>query len=152
MLLGASAFAAGPCETADHRAFDFWVGEWNVYGKGGKLVGENSITREFNGCLIHEHYSTPGGYSGESLNAYDRGRKVWTQTWVDSGGLVLKLEGGLEGDSMVLEGKTVNRQAREISHRITWTPGEDGEVRQHWQSSAAGGEWKTLFDGTYRRK
>ena len=156
LILAALAFGvvgwAGPCDSSDHRAFDFWVGEWDVFGKGGKLVGQNSITREYNGCVIHERYSTPGGYTGESLNAYDRGRKVWTQTWVDSGGLVLKLEGGLEGSSMVLEGKTVAKNGAEITHRITWSPQEDGAVRQHWQSSGPDGEWKTLFDGTYKTK
>jgi hypothetical protein len=37
-------------------------------------------------------------------------------------------------------------------HRITWTPGVDGSVRQHWESATAGGEWQTAFDGTYTRK
>ncbi len=150
LLAAPLAFAVGPCESADHRAFDFWVGEWKVYGAAnGKLVASNSITREYNGCVIHERYATTGKYKGESLNVYDRGRKVWTQTWVDTSGLVLRLEGGLEGESMVLTGKTIAKNGAEIQHRISWTPLEGGAVRQHWQSSNDGVEWRTAFDGRY---
>ncbi len=36
--------------------------------------------------------------------------------------------------------------------RITWTPNDDGTVRQHWQTSEDGGKtWKTEFDGRYER-
>ena len=30
--------------------------------------------------------------------------------------------------------------------------GADGSVRQHWETSGADGKWKTVFDGTYRKK
>ena len=30
ILLSAQAYS-GPCDTADHRAFDFWLGEWQVW-------------------------------------------------------------------------------------------------------------------------
>ena len=46
---------------------------------------------------------------GESLNVYDGARKVWHQTWVDTAGTLLLLEGNLRGKSMVLEGQTIAR-------------------------------------------
>jgi hypothetical protein len=34
--------------------------------------------------------------------------------------------------------------------RITWSPGTEGSVRQHWESSRDGGAtWTTVFDGRY---
>jgi hypothetical protein len=147
-----AAAAAGPCDTAGHRQFDFWLGEWNVHTAAGKLAGVNNITAEYSGCVLHERYSTAGPYSGESLNAYDPGRKVWHQTWVDSAGTLLLLEGGIRDGSMVLEGETTDAEGKVTRHRITWTPNADGSVRQHWQSMSEGGEWSTLFDGLYTRR
>ena len=129
LLASAQPAVAGPCDTPDHRAFDFWVGEWDVYGKNGKLVGSNSITRDYNSCVVHEHYTTPRGYSGESFNIFDATRKAWHQTWVDSTGTLLLLDGGIEDGKMVLEGSGVNRRGKAVKHRITWTPNADGTVR-----------------------
>ncbi|HZP65437.1 MAG TPA: hypothetical protein VFB32_03950, partial [Rudaea sp.] len=87
-----SSLAATPipsCTDPAYRGFDFWLGDWNVHKSDGALAGHNRITREYNGCVIHEHYTTEHGYSGESLNIYDASRKVWHQTWVDNRGLLL---------------------------------------------------------------
>jgi hypothetical protein len=149
-LAATAATAAAACDPPEHRQFDFWVGDWQVTADG-KLAGTNQITREYDGCVIHERYTTPRGYAGESLNAWDAERKVWHQTWVDNSGTLLLLEGRLVGKEMVLEGAGVD-EGKAIKHRITWTPNADGSVRQHWETSGAGGQWKTVFDGTYRKK
>ena len=151
-LACAASAAAGPCDANEHRQFDFWVGEWNVRAPDGKLAGVNSIKKEYGGCVLHERYSTERGYTGESLNTYDAGRKVWHQTWVDTDGALLLLEGGLRDKSMVLEGQSVGAKGEVTRHRITWTPNADGTVRQHWQTNDGKGEWTTVFDGTYKRK
>jgi hypothetical protein len=146
------ALAAGPCETAQHKQFNFWLGEWSVHTPAGRLAGTNSIKAEYGGCVIHERYTTPGPYSGESLNVYDATRKVWHQTWVDSTGTLLMLEGGLRGKSMVLEGQTTGTAGKPIKHRITWTPNADGTLRQLWQSTDEHDQWVTTFDGKYSKK
>jgi hypothetical protein len=154
LLIGSSGTAgaapsAAPCGTADHRAFDFWVGKWNVRTPDGKLVGTNRIEREYGGCVVHEHYDTNRGYSGESLNIYDAERKVWHQSWVDSDGTLLVLEGGLREGKMILEGQLVGANGIASKQRITWTPNKDGSVRQLWESTNAKGEWTVAFDGMY---
>ena len=141
-----------PCRSAEHRQFDFWIGEWNVHGPKGKLAGTNSIKKEYGGCVLHERYDTGRGYSGESFNIYDASRKVWHQTWVDSGGLLLLLEGGLVDGNMVLQGKSIGTDGKESSQRITWTPNADGSVRQLWESTDSKGDWTVAFDGKYTRK
>jgi len=151
---GALVAAATPpaCGEPASRAFDFWIGDWNVHTPDGKLAGQNRITREYGGCVIHEHYSTARGYSGESLNIYDRARGVWHQTWVDNGGLLLLLDGGMHDGAMVLEGQTLDHAGKPVKQRITWTPHADGSVRQLWETRAEGGEWAVAFDGTYRKR
>ena len=157
VALGASAPTLGDgappaCSNSNYRAFDFWIGEWNVHGADGKLAGTNSITREIGGCVLHERYVTDRGYTGESFNVYDAPRGVWHQTWVDSGGLLLVLEGGVQDGTMVLRGQTVGSDGKVTKHRITWAPNADGSVRQVWESTGPGGESAVAFDGRYTRR
>ena len=141
-----------PCSGAEHRQFDFWLGEWQVHGADGKLAGINRITREYGGCVIHERYATGRGYSGESLNTYDAARKVWHQTWVDDSGLLLTVEGRWNGKSMVLEGLAPDKDGAQVKQRITFTPDADGTVRQLWESADANGAWTVVFDGKYSKQ
>lgn len=141
-----------PCASAEHRQFDFWIGDWRVLKPDGGLAGMNRISREYAGCVIHEHYATGKGYSGESLNMYDAARKVWHQTWVDDGGLLLTLEGKWDGKHMVLEGVAPDANGVLTKQRITWTPNADGSVRQLWETADVKGAWTVAFDGKYTKQ
>jgi len=155
LLASTAGFAqpqATPCSGTEHRQFDFWLGEWEVRGPAGRLTGVNRITNEYGGCVLHERYETDRGYRGESLNVYDPGRKVWHQTWVDSSGSLLVLEGGFRSNQMQLEGQVEAPDGKRTRHRITWTPNEDGTVRQLWESTNDKGEWTVAFDGKYTRR
>ena len=150
----AQASAGGACEAAEHRQFDFWVGRWDVYGPKGKKAGENRIEVIADGCALLEQWTGSGGFSGKSLNIYDAGDRRWHQTWVDSGGTLLVLSGGLVEQSMVMSAVTPSPTdpTRTVQQRITWTPAADGSVRQLWESSADGGKsWTVVFDGRYVR-
>lgn len=148
----AAPATAAPCDAPEFRGFDFWLGEWRVTTPDGKVAGINRIEREYGGCVLHERYVTGRGYSGESLNTYDAGRKVWHQSWVDNSGTLLLIEGGIRDGSMVMEGETRDAEGKVTRHRITWTPNADGSVRQHWQTGDGKGEWTTVFDGRYTRQ
>jgi hypothetical protein len=141
------AASAAPCDEPANRAFDFWLGQWEVRTPDGKLAGINRIDREYGGCVLHERYTTGGSYSGESLNIYDATRKRWHQTWVDTSGALLLLEGGPSDGKMVLEGETANADATPTKHRITWSVNADGSVRQLWESTDVKGQWTVAFDG-----
>jgi hypothetical protein len=146
-----AAAQTAPCAAAAHRAFDFWLGEWQVHTPDGKLAGHNSIRREYDGCVLHERYTAASAYRGESLNIYDAGRKLWHQSWVDNSGTLLLLDGGLRDGRMVLEGPGTSSEGRPIRHRITWTPNADGTVRQLWEMTDAAGHWSVAFDGLYSK-
>lgn len=152
LLAATWAFAQNPPPV--NHDFDFWVGDWTVTNQAnGRLAGHNLIELRHDGRVLVENYSTPGAYTGMSLNAYDGGAKRWHQCWMDSSGGVLDLYGGLAEGKMVLTGETPRTSGTRQLQRITWTPNPDGTVRQHWEQSTDGGKsWTTAFDGLYRRK
>jgi len=153
----APAPGASACSGAEHRQFDFWLGEWEVFGKAGKLVGRSRIEAILHGCVIAEHWSSGSGGSndGKSFNLYNGQTGRWEQFWVDAQGNRLLLSGGLVGGRMVLAGEQAKPDAETglVQHeRISWTPNADGSVRQLWESSKdAGKTWTIVFDGSYRR-
>ena len=152
---------APDCTTDDHRAFDFWIGEWQVFS-GDQRAGENTITKLMDGCVLQENWRGVQGSRGTSLNYYDRADQRWHQVWIDARGGVLNLTGGLDDQGrMVLSGtrpapspdttgSAGDAESVTMEHRITWTPKADGSVNQHWQSRTDQGEWQTLFNGEYR--
>ena len=152
LSLAASVSQAVPCAAPEHRQFDFWVGDWQVHKPDGSFAGMNRITLEYGGCVVHEHYATGRGYSGESLNIYDAARKVWHQTWVDDSGLLLTLEGHWDGSSMLLEGLAATADGTVTKQRIRWSPSPDGSVRQLWESTDTKGAWIVVFDGRYTKR
>src|SRR5215212_10231140 len=93
---------AKPCQSSEHRQFDFWVGHWDVFGPAGKKVGENTIELIGDGCALLEQWTGNGGSTGKSLNIYDKVDRRWHQTWVDNSGTLLMLAGQLVGRSMVM--------------------------------------------------
>lgn len=138
-----------PCSSEQHRQFDFWLGEWSVT-QNGQPAGHNRIERVENDCVLAETWrSAAGNFTGRSLNLYDQARGAWHQTWVDTGGTLLLLDGGLEDGRMVLSGTRPGPNGAPVTDRITWTPNPDGSVRQQWESSSDGTNWTTAFDGLY---
>jgi hypothetical protein len=148
--------AAAPpaCSGVEHRQFDFWLGEWTVMGgqKGDQLQGHNRIERSNNGCHIVEHWSGVGGSEGTSLNTWDSQYKVWRQFWVGGDGTVLRLEGGIQEGTMVMQGELPNGKGGIQKQKITWTPKADGSVTQRWEVSDDDGKtWAISFLGIYTK-
>ena len=142
-----------PCLAPEYRQFDFWVGDWDVLDPAGNVVGTNKITREYDGCVVQEHWEARGPQKqiGSSFNTYNPGTRQWHQTWVDSTGGFLLLDGAFADGRMVLSADMTNKRGR-LKHRIAWTPQPDGRVRQFWETSSDDGQtWKPSFDGMYVR-
>ncbi len=142
------------CSGAEYRAFDFWVGEWEVRNMQGQLLGTNRITRAFGGCVLVEQWqSMTSAHAGSSFNIYDRTTGEWHQSWVDNTGLLLQLDGGLVERKMVMMGEVSRSEGGVVMHRITWDPLANDRVRQTWETSADDGEtWTVAFDGMYSKR
>jgi hypothetical protein len=152
---GVAAPTAPVCRAAEHRQFDFWLGDWTVSDANGRALGTNRIESLEDGCVMQEHWaSARGGITGTSLTAFDVDLRRWHQTWMDSGGNVALLDGGSIDGRIVLFGDTFGSNGH-LHHRnrISWIPLADGRVRQWWEQSTDDGKtWSTVFDGYYARK
>ena len=98
------------CPGPEHRQFDFWVGNWDVFpGAGAVLAGTNEVKSLLDGCVVEENWiGSPGGHRGRSLNAFDAASGTWSQMWVDDGGCPngdIFIEGGLVNGRMVMRGR-----------------------------------------------
>jgi Tetratricopeptide repeat len=141
-----------PCRHGEaYRAFDFWVGDWDVTS-GGRPAGTNHIEKAADGCLLVENWTSVRGGHGKSLNFYDRQRKVWRQIWVDGRGDIIETEGGFSKGAMRLKGTHRTPRGDVLPFRMTFTPRADGSVRQFIEESSDGGKtWSVWFDGNYVR-
>ena len=157
LLPPSAALAQGQqgCTASEYRQFDFWIGDWTVTTPKGKTAGTNRIESILGGCVLQEHWVSSNGGDGTSRNMGNAADGTWRQIWMDAGGNLLELKGRLEGGRMVLTGThpTPGTPGSVTIERVTWTPREDGTVRQHWEASTDGGTtWATQFDGLYTRK
>ena len=134
-----------------YRAFDFWVGDWDVYVDGAKTSAHNRISLELHGCLIHEHWS--GGGKGESFNYYNANTSKWHQNYVDESGSTVWYEGTLTAPGVMhMEGGYANSNGSTGLARVTWTSNPDGSVRHFIERSTDDGKtWNVYFDAVYRK-
>lgn len=141
-----------PCDRPSFRQFDFWLGDWEVRDAAGKQVGRNIVTSEQGGCVVMERWQSATGSTGMSMNYFEPRSGRWRQNWV-SPDSILEMSGGLQGESMVLEGPMQYvGEDRTTLLRGTWTRLADGRVRQHFVESRDGGQtWEEWFDGYYSR-
>ncbi len=139
-----------PCDAAEYRQFDFWVGDWDVHDPAGNFVGTNKVTREQDGCLLIEHWiSAKGHETGTSFNYYDTRDKKWHQLYIaNSGnaGAFPAMAGQLKDGKMVL----ISDEKATPVFRWTWYVTSPGHVRQMAESSSDNQKtWKTTWDSIY---
>lgn len=139
-----------PCIGADYRAFDFWVGSWNMTDRG-QNAGQNSITMEPGGCAIFENYVTQTPISpGRSISFFNADEGVWYQHYIDAGGNQVRLRSiSHSGNQIVMVTPVVNNQMG----RTTWSLNPNGTVRQFIEASGNSGQtWVTAYDMLYAKK
>jgi hypothetical protein len=144
------------CADADHRALDFWIGDWRVIDTAsGQEVAESRIEHGPGDCSISETYHQsvgPGGqtidYRGRSFSAFNTADRHWKQFYVDTNGAAYAFVGGSEGSAMVM-----TALAGEVGSRMRIAPQPDGSVRQQgWATRDTGKSWQPGYDYTYRRR
>jgi tetratricopeptide (TPR) repeat protein len=142
-----------PCKaSADHRAFDFWNGKWDVHYQG-QQAGESEVYPILGDCVIFENWTSASGSTGKSFNYYDSSAGHWRQIWVDDRGGVIEFTGNFDGGMLKYEAETRDASGKTVLNRLNFNANPDGSVRQHWTQSSDGGQtWQEAFDGNYVRK
>lgn len=154
-VLAQSAAAPPPpaCESAEHRQFDFWVGQWDVYRPDtNQLVARSLIEKLYGGCAVRENWMPLNGFgAGGSLNSYRPEEKMWRQVYTGAGNGWAEYQGGMEGEAMVLTGIQSMPNGSKTPVRITYKRGEVGSVHQIGeQSSDEGKTWQLRYHFIYR--
>ncbi len=142
-----------PCSAPEASQFDFWVGMWNAtWDDTGK--GTNHITKELDGCVIHEHFATLDSvpFVGRSYSVYNINTQQWHQTWVDNSGGYLDFTGGMVGDKMILS-RTAHPKGKEpFMQRMVFSNIKSDSFDWDWQKSTDGGDtWVDLWHIHYTR-
>jgi tetratricopeptide (TPR) repeat protein len=148
---------AAPCEDAEFRQFDFWVGDWDVVQTGNTTAaGTSHISKEMGGCVVWENWTSAGvgGYFGKSYNTYNVNLHRWEQYWVDNSAGTIFFYGGLKDGVMDYWTDDVPQPNGEKlrRHLQFFALGPD-KVRQFSQGSKDGGKtWAVEYDLTYNRR
>lgn len=159
VLMLATSAAAQPsavpkpaCDTPEHRQFDFWVGQWDVYRTDtDKLVARSLIEKLYGGCAVRENWMPTGGTGGGSFNSWRPAEKKWRQTWTDSSNNWNEYVGGIEGGMMVLAGTSTDAAGNATPVRMTYEAKPDGSVVQTGYQSPDGGKtWGVQYQFAYR--
>ena len=149
-------YNGSPCKDPAHpefRQLDFWVGEWNVFDTQGNQVGESSVQKIINDCVIFENWSGALGRTGKSFNKYDASGKQWEQYWVDESPTRQFYSGRYENKRMLYSGEFTNPKGQHVTTRLTFFDQPDGTVRQFFETSTDEGKtWQVGYDYVYRRK
>ncbi|MCB0713000.1 MAG: tetratricopeptide repeat protein [Ignavibacteriae bacterium] len=145
---------ARPCAYSPHaRELDFWVGDWNVYDRGGNLAGTNNVQNILGDCVIYENWAGTIGGSGKSFNTYDPTTQKWQQTWVDDRGNTVVYSGEVVEGAMVFSNAQTDSNGVTTETQMILTPMEDGKVNQKSQTSTdAGKTWNLSWELTYVSK
>jgi len=146
---------AAPCEDAEFKQFDFWVGDWDVASAAdGVHRGASHISKEMGGCVVWENWTSAGNpYFGKSYNTWNPNLKRWEQYWVDTSAGVMFFHGGLKDNIMDYWTDDVPQVGGGtlLRHLQFFNLGPD-KVRQFSQGSGDGGKtWHTEYDFIYTR-
>lgn len=143
-----------------YRQFDFWIGEWDVFGKNGQKSGDSKISVILDSCVILEEWTSAQlnqriVFTGKSFNSYNRASRQWQQTWVDNtGGSTEFLKGKFENHKMVFQSDPFNFNKDTMAvRRLSFYHLSPEKVRQHGEiSKDKGKSWATEYDLEYRRR
>lgn len=146
---------AAPCDDAEFKQFDFWIGDWAVTSAvDGVHRGDSHISKEMGGCVVWENWTSLGSpYFGKSYNTWNPNLKRWEQYWVDTSAGVMFFHGELKNNIMDYWTDDVPQTGGGtlLRHLQFFNLGPD-KVRQFSQGSNDSGKtWHTEYDFIYAR-
>ncbi|MGB8194379.1 MAG: tetratricopeptide repeat protein [Chitinophagaceae bacterium] len=159
-LMNRAEINAFPCRSDTlKRAFDFWVGEWDVFVTGTNNGAGHSLIQKASGdCMILENWTGfgPVPSNGKSMNYVNTQTKKWEQLWIGSGGgpnYVTRFWDGEYKDSVMQFIFEASTPQGKLNGRFRFFNQGPNQVRQLSETSADGGKtWQSNYDFTYKRK
>ncbi len=138
--------------TPEYRAFDFWVGDWNVVGVNGQQLGTNKVVTLEDGCIIEENWTSQGGQTGKSFNFYNPVTHKWHQSYMGNDAGNWMMDGELKDGVLRYEGVIYSPNGKTLVRMNFYNLGPD-KVRQTAELSSDDGKtWTPSWDGMYVRK
>ncbi len=149
-----------PCSAPVYRQFDFWLGEWEAFGKNEQKAGDSKISLILDSCIILEEWTSASvnkgiRYAGKNFNTYNAATRQWQQTWVDNaGGSNEYLKGKFEDNKIIYTSSPFPFSKDTMAIRkMTFTNLNPDKLRQHGEISKDNGiSWSTEYDLECRRK
>lgn len=167
MVLALAALVVlGPCDAPEARAFDFWVGEWNVnnrYRTPGGWVDAGSATNQvfpvLGGCAVVELWDGNLGQNrirGFSIRAWSAAERQWVLVlnWPQANAARF---GVLRGDFRHGRGDfhvtRINADGDSVRTRYTFSDITDTSLRWNDGTSTDGGTtWRTNWIMEFTRR
>jgi tetratricopeptide (TPR) repeat protein len=147
-----------PCsKNPRNRDFDFWIGDWDCYRTGSKILsGYSHVEVMAGGCAILENYLSTQAYSGKSFNFYDTATGKWEQDWIGSGGPGDRqhfYSGEYRDSTMHFIYEKTNANGEKVKGNFIFYFINENTVRQYQDVMDANGKTvSVIYDLTYLRK
>lgn len=139
-----------PCNQPEAGQFDFWVGDWELTWND-TVKGTNIITKDLNGCVIHEQFNSPtDGFIGQSWSVYNPKKNKWEQTWVDNSGAYIIFEGEFGNGQMELSTEIINPKGEKELYKMVFFNISPNKFDWEWKRSTDNGitfevQWKIHY-------
>jgi hypothetical protein len=151
------------CATPEHRAFDFWVGAWDVKVLTRKqpadpwvaAKGTQHVESILGGCVISESFTAEGPatpWAGKSYSMWQPALGTWRQTWVDDQGSYLVFTGGVEHGVMTLYGEPFEKAGKRVEMRMVFGNVTRDAMTWEWQRKNDAGAWDAQMVIEYTRR
>lgn len=145
------------CDSPECHQFDFWIGNWKATWQDSSEItytGSNTIIKILDDCVIAENFDgNPGiDFTGKSFSVYNKRKKIWEQTWVDSQGSYLLFTGGMNDNKMILS-REVETKKGTVEQRMVFYNISDKSFDWNWEASLDNGmTWKLNWQIHYTRE
>jgi ketosteroid isomerase-like protein len=152
-LAGDAASAKpSPCSAPEFRQLDFWAGDWDVcdIANPATQVARVKVDHILDSCVLREDYQDNEGHKGQSFCISDATLKAGHQSWLTNHGQILLLNGGLDGNQIVLNATEHTLEGGNKLIRGAWKPVEGGVRETAVTSLDEGKTWKPWFDLMFR--
>jgi hypothetical protein len=143
-----------PCRAV--HTFDFWVGTFDATPWDKPTApsrGQLHNTREYEGCVIVERWTSVNGSAGMSMSFYDINRKVWRMLWNDDSNQSNDFEGSYSEGVMRFKGWVLDSTGKRLLASNVLEDVSPGVIRHIYSTSADDGKtWVVKSDGRFVRR